>query len=129
MWSSLTRQHCKKTMIRGPLETRFMGLDSFDRWPELDRLFERALELPPDERPGFVAACSDDQELRGELVRLLEVHERADDFLEDPAAWLPDTVSSDESGPTRVEIPTRSTRSSCSASSARIRAPPPFCGR
>lgn len=36
-----------------------------ERWREVDPLFQAALDLPPDERPSFLAsACGDDPELR-----------------------------------------------------------------
>lgn len=55
------------------------------RWHELDRLFDRALELPAEEREAFVAAeCSDDLELLAELRTLLATHEESTSFLTEP---------------------------------------------
>lgn len=43
------------------------------RWEEIDELFQRALDLPPDERAGFLAdECADDPELRSAIEELLE---------------------------------------------------------
>ena len=45
-----------------------------DRWDEVDRLLESALELPPSERGPFLDRnCGDDIELRRHLERLLEI--------------------------------------------------------
>lgn len=55
------------------------------RWHELDRLFDRALELPAEEREAFVVAeCGDDLELREELRTLLATHEESTSFLTEP---------------------------------------------
>jgi eukaryotic-like serine/threonine-protein kinase len=49
----------------------------WDRWPEVDRLLEAALDLPPEHRAEFLAgACGADHELH-ELVRSLLAHEAA----------------------------------------------------
>ncbi|MFW6089165.1 MAG: serine/threonine protein kinase, partial [Gemmatimonadota bacterium] len=59
------------------------------RWGEMDRLFERALDLPGEEREAFVTAeCGDDAELRAELRALLEAHEASTSFLSDPPLVL-----------------------------------------
>ncbi len=55
------------------------------RWHEMDRLFDRALELPAEEREAFVVAeCGDDLELRAELRTLLATHEESTSFLTEP---------------------------------------------
>ena len=58
---------------------------AFDRWPQLDDLFDRALDLEGVERRRFLdEACGEDRELRDELERLLEVEEASGDFLDRP---------------------------------------------
>src|SRR5687768_18584781 len=47
---------------------------------ELDRLYERALELPPDARAAFAAQASDDEGLRAELLTLIAVGDKAENF-------------------------------------------------
>lgn len=57
-----------------------------ERWKQLKNLFEKALELRPDERPSFLnKACGDDPELRTELEALLSEHDLSASFLENPA--------------------------------------------
>lgn len=57
-----------------------------DRWRRIDELFEAALDRDPAEREAFLdEACGDDSALRREVERLLEVDERAGDFIERPA--------------------------------------------
>ena len=61
----------------------------FERWPELDALFERALEVSADRRGSFLdEACGADTALRQELEALLAAHDGSDDFLSDAHAWL-----------------------------------------
>src|SRR5262245_47608520 len=49
-------------------------------------LFEAALELPPEDRAGFLAgACGGDAALRQRLEALLDKHDQAGSFLERPA--------------------------------------------
>jgi serine/threonine protein kinase/Tol biopolymer transport system component len=48
------------------------------RWEAIERLFARALDLPPRERDEFLAvACPDDYELRQDLRNLLAAHDAA----------------------------------------------------
>jgi serine/threonine protein kinase len=57
-----------------------------ERWQQIDRLLELALEQGPGERAGFLdKACADDEELRGEVEALLAAHEQAESFLSIPA--------------------------------------------
>lgn len=60
-----------------------------DRFAEIDRLFDAALDLPPDQRVAFVErSAGGDTSLAGEVLRLLEASSRVGDFLESPAAEL-----------------------------------------
>ncbi len=63
--------------------------DAFERWPELDGLFERALEVPRDRRAALLdEACGGHAALRHELEALLAAHDASGDFLADAEAWL-----------------------------------------
>ena len=56
-------------------------------WALVNDLFHRALELPADRRAAFLdAACAGRSSLRDEVASLLAAHERANDFIEAPAA-------------------------------------------
>ncbi|MEM7355756.1 MAG: hypothetical protein AAF657_33380 [Acidobacteriota bacterium] len=58
---------------------------SSDRWQHLETLFEGALNLRGKERERFLsAACGEDGDLREELESLLDSHEAAGEFLEQP---------------------------------------------
>ena len=60
-----------------------------DRWEQLAKLFSEALEREGPDRDKFLkAACEGDAELCEEARRLLANHERAGDFLSDPAVTL-----------------------------------------
>lgn len=53
------------------------------RADRLASIFDRALAVPPAERPSFLQKeCGDDAELRRELDSLLEAHESADEFFD-----------------------------------------------
>jgi serine/threonine-protein kinase len=57
------------------------------RMARMADLFDRALAVPHAERPAFVvAACGDDDELRGELSSLLDAHETSTAFFDDLAS-------------------------------------------
>lgn len=61
-----------------------------DQWDILSRIFHRALELPPEERDGFVASeCGNDTGLRMQVQRLLRAEEEAGSWLVQPAALSP----------------------------------------
>ncbi|MGH7466713.1 MAG: serine/threonine protein kinase, partial [Longimicrobiales bacterium] len=74
----------------------------------IEEIFEAALELPREQRSVWLAsACSGDLELLGEVIALLEAHERTDGILErDPAHIVHQLeVESDEGrriGPYRI---------------------------
>src|SRR5215207_6069669 len=59
------------------------------RWNAVSAVVDAALELPPEERAGYVArACGEDAELRAEVEQLLracEQAERSDRFMAEPA--------------------------------------------
>jgi hypothetical protein len=59
---------------------------SAERWVDLDAVFTEALQLPADERPQFVARrCNGDDELRAEVLRLLEADRKCGEFMSRPA--------------------------------------------
>lgn len=58
-----------------------------DRWAQIDRLLDEALERAPHERASFLgAACQGDDDLRREVASLLAAHAQAEmGFLQAPA--------------------------------------------
>ena len=61
-----------------------------ERWREIDRVLDGALDLPPGQRAAFLdTACGSDAELRAEVDRMLRALDQAGEFLEDPFpnAW------------------------------------------
>ncbi len=57
-----------------------------ERYQQIDRLADAALELAFEERAVFlVRACAGDEELRRQVERLLEAHEHEESFLAAPA--------------------------------------------
>src|SRR5439155_68194 len=58
-----------------------------DRLQQIDRIFESALDLPPERRSDYLEAeCRGDVELRAEVESLLVAHKNAGDFIEDSAS-------------------------------------------
>jgi serine/threonine-protein kinase len=63
-----------------------MTLQNPERWAEIERVLDVALELAPEERDRSLGSmCATDPELRMEVERLLAACQAADHFLEDPA--------------------------------------------
>ena len=62
---------------------------SNERWQEVWEIFERALDLPEEERPSFVEqACGSDEGLRQSVEELLVADQQADSPIDHPAAHL-----------------------------------------
>ena len=60
-----------------------------ERWNQVDKLLQSALERPEAERDVFLrSACGDDAQLEHDVRSLLAAHERADSFLAAPAIEL-----------------------------------------
>src|SRR5690606_41629204 len=58
-------------------------------WLRLQSVVDAALDLPTGERKAFVVReCGEDEALRDEVLRLLRACERAEGFLDRPAAEL-----------------------------------------
>ena len=58
-----------------------------ERWAEIERVLDVALDVPPDERPGVLdRECGDDEELRREVESLLRRRPEIEGFLEDAPA-------------------------------------------
>ncbi|HKS30574.1 MAG TPA: protein kinase [Pyrinomonadaceae bacterium] len=58
---------------------------SHERWRQVDKLFEAALELEAEERAAFLdRACAGDDSLRREVEKMLDFDERAESFIEKP---------------------------------------------
>jgi len=60
-----------------------------ERWQEIDKILEAALEQEEPERSAFLEkACAGDESLRKEAESLLLAHNRAGDFMEEPPQSL-----------------------------------------
>ena len=60
-----------------------------ERWQQIDKIFQDALEREPHERASFLdQACGDDSPLREKIEALLRSHDGAGSFLASPASPL-----------------------------------------
>ncbi|MEO6393303.1 MAG: protein kinase [Pyrinomonadaceae bacterium] len=68
-----------------------------DRWRYVEKLYDAAVELRGTERARFVdEVCAEDEELRRELLSLLEAEQKVGNFLESPALEVAAKVAADE---------------------------------
>lgn len=75
------------------------------RWDQIGALFSKAVELAPDERPGFLTdACGEDAALRRDVESLLAAHGNLDEvFLgELDAASVAKLIDAAENAPERI---------------------------
>jgi eukaryotic-like serine/threonine-protein kinase len=64
-----------------------------EKWERIGALFQRALELPLEERAEFLREqCGDDESVRSEVASLLEAHVEAAGFLDRPVPRAPCAV-------------------------------------
>jgi hypothetical protein len=57
------------------------------RWSEINAIFEEALGFDTGERSRFIEErCAGEEKLRAEVESLLAAHDRAENFMEQPAA-------------------------------------------
>jgi serine/threonine protein kinase/tetratricopeptide (TPR) repeat protein len=57
-----------------------------DRWKQIEEVFQTAVDLPPRERRQYIVeACTGDDTLREQVEQLVAQHDRAGDFIEEPA--------------------------------------------
>jgi serine/threonine-protein kinase len=78
----------------------------WDRWPEVDRLFDAALDRPPEQRRSFVEReTGADRELRDLLFRLLESETASQDHFAQPVKVASRDVLDDLAG--RGGVPDR----------------------
>jgi serine/threonine protein kinase len=67
-----------------------------ERWQQIDKLLEQALEQEPDRRNLFLdSACAGDQELRREVETLLAAHDQGGSLLSSPALAVATQQSAD----------------------------------
>src|SRR4051812_7499768 len=72
-------------------------MNDAERWRELDRLFEAALDLPAGERQAFLdVTCAADPALRREVERLLAADAREGVFLDRPAGEVLGLILDDQ---------------------------------
>ncbi len=58
-----------------------------ERWQKIKFVFDAALDVEPERRADYVAeACSGDSDLHAEVRKLIDSFEKADGFIEEPAA-------------------------------------------
>jgi serine/threonine-protein kinase len=80
--------------------------ESRDHFRQVDRLFDAALDLEPNERDEYLdEACGPDRALRSRVRTLLDAHERSAGFLKAPAVELAAVLL--EEPPTSTQAPER----------------------
>ena len=68
-----------------------------ERWKQLDKLLQAALQRPPEERDAFLReACAGDERLEREAHSLLTLEQKAEGFLERPAIQVAAQVGVNE---------------------------------
>ena len=73
-----------------------------DRWEQIGRIFDEALDRDPVARSTFVTdACAGDVDLQSEVVSLLRAHEQAGCFMEQSLVTNDGAMSSSLSPPER----------------------------
>jgi serine/threonine protein kinase/Tol biopolymer transport system component len=74
-----------------------------ERWQEIERIYQAALDCDPSSKAGFLDdACAGDEELRREVVSLLEANKPESQFMESPALELAArALAGDEAQPGR----------------------------
>jgi non-specific serine/threonine protein kinase/serine/threonine-protein kinase len=74
-----------------------------NRWPEVRRIYERAIDLSESERTAFVDdQCKGNAELRAEVESLLQAREQAGDFLDRPVVDFKLAADSEQIATARV---------------------------
>ena len=56
-----------------------------ERWQQINALLDAVLDLPPGEQQAYLDVHCPDPELRREVQSLLQAHDEAQSFLEEPA--------------------------------------------
>jgi serine/threonine protein kinase len=70
-----------------------------ERWAQIRRTFEDALDRPPGDRGGYLGGvCAGDDELRREVESLLQSHHQSESFLSTPAVNLNQALLSSDDG-------------------------------
>jgi Tol biopolymer transport system component len=83
-------------------------MGSPERWKQLEKLLDRALDLPPGERAAFLdQACAGDAVLRAEVERLLGPATSSGSFLREPASAYAAPLVSRLEGPESLPPGTR----------------------
>ncbi|HVE56996.1 MAG TPA: serine/threonine-protein kinase, partial [Pyrinomonadaceae bacterium] len=66
------------------------------KWQIVKSNFSAILELPENERPRFLESCG--AEVRREIENLLTAHEKAEEFINQPFFFKPDSTAEDHAG-------------------------------
>jgi eukaryotic-like serine/threonine-protein kinase len=75
-----------------------------NRWSEVRRIYEHAIELAESERMAFIEGqCKGNTDLRAEVESLLQARERAADFLDRPVVDLKPSGDSEQVARARVD--------------------------
>src|SRR4030042_3603302 len=83
-----------------------------ERWKEVERLYNAALECEPTRRSAFLAeACAGEEPLRAEVDSLLAHGEQARSFIEAPAMEVMARELAADSAPSKEEQPVDSAES------------------
>src|SRR6185295_5050018 len=85
---SLLRVSCLETH-HSSLITHHCFSMTPERWQKVEAVLQGALDRPPHERASFIdEACSGDDQLMAEATSLVNAHDQAGDFIEQPAITL-----------------------------------------
>src|SRR5262245_25477751 len=63
-----------------------------ERWQRVKELFRTALDQPAAERDAFLVSHCNDDAMRAEVARLLNLHHDSSEFLNTPIGWAADPL-------------------------------------